>query len=246
VLRIPTLDRDTTGSAAIASATVKPGRSHPLPNPNTLIVIWSTTRETSMHTFTFICPQLTRLVVFAPDQESAVQSYAVWFDMRHGSFPETYCLTPGKLLRAILRLISMLLWPMGLPALDTTTLKPAGSFYPRRSFSPPKGDRSMFELYNFADDEDDYQVAIFAVDRERAEDVYMAVARKLGLMPEGWLGSEWDTWSGLGLIKHQWEAERRMVEGIGVYNSRTGWEILPIDYAAFELTPPPTKSGDTD
>jgi hypothetical protein len=45
-----------------------------------------------MHTFTFICPQLTRLVVFAPDQESAVQSYAVWFDMRHGSFPETYCL----------------------------------------------------------------------------------------------------------------------------------------------------------
>ncbi|MEG3086834.1 hypothetical protein [Sphingomonas sp. PB4P5] len=103
----------------------------------------------------------------------------------------------------------------------------------------------MFELHGFADDEDDYQVAIFAANRERAERIYEAVCYRLGDMPDGWLGGEWDSWWGLGLVRHQWEAERRKIEGIGVYDSKTGWAILPIDYGAFELTPPAASDGST-
>ena len=95
----------------------------------------------------------------------------------------------------------------------------------------------MFQMHQFFDDEDNYQVVVFAATQHRADKIYEAVYDRLNLMPTGWLGSEIDTWMMLGWVRHQREAELRNQEGIGVYSPATGWAILPIDYAAMELLP---------
>lgn len=61
-------------------------------------------------------------------------------------------------------------------------------------------------------------------------------------MPQGWTGSEFDKWQLLGLVRHEREACARCVEGIGVYDPRTGWTIAPIDYASFGLEPPDERT----
>ena len=76
-----------------------------------------------------------------------------------------------------------------------------------------------------------------AVSPNGVEQIYKAVCDRLNLMPTGWLGSEIDTWMMLGWVRHQREAELRNQEGIGVYHSVTGWAILPIDYAAMDISP---------
>ena len=43
-------------------------------------------------------------------------------------------------------------------------------------------------------DEVDYQVAIFAADEWRAAEIWEAIAKRFWLMPDGWLGSEVDSW----------------------------------------------------
>ena len=71
----------------------------------------------------------------------------------------------------------------------------------------------------------------------RAEQIYEAVYDRLNLMPAGWLGSEIDIWMMLGWVRHQRWVELRNQEGIGVHHSVTRWAILPIDYAAVDLSP---------
>ena len=47
-------------------------------------------------------------------------------------------------------------------------------------------------------DDGDYQAIIFAKDRERAELIWELIDERFHLMPEGWLGSEYDCWRLLG------------------------------------------------
>lgn len=93
-----------------------------------------------------------------------------------------------------------------------------------------------FEL-SFWHDSDGYQVAIFS-DSIRDEDIWDAIGERYWLMPQGWTGSEFDTWMLHGRVRHEREACARCVEGIGIYDPVIGWTILPIDYAAIELDPP--------
>ncbi len=93
-------------------------------------------------------------------------------------------------------------------------------------------------VLNLFRDNDDYQAAIFAADEWRASEIWDAIAERFWLMPEGWLGSELDSWLVLGRKWHEREACERCVEGIGVYSSVNGWTILPIDYAAIGIAPP--------
>lgn len=94
-----------------------------------------------------------------------------------------------------------------------------------------------YELSFWRDDED-YQAAIFSETSFRAEEIWIAIAERFWLMPQGWLGSEWDAWMLHGRVKHEREACSRCVEGIGIYSPDQGWKILPIDYAAIGMAPP--------
>lgn len=87
-------------------------------------------------------------------------------------------------------------------------------------------------------DDDDYQAIIFAKDWERAELIWELIDERFYLMPEGWLGSEYDCWRMLGRVRHEREACARNIEGIGIYSPRTGWTILPIDYEVIGIEPP--------
>ena len=87
-------------------------------------------------------------------------------------------------------------------------------------------------------DDDDYQAVIFAEDSFRAEHIWEAIGERYELMPEGWLDSECDTWRTVGLVRHEREACVRRIEGVGIYSSRTGWTILPIDYDTIGIEPP--------
>ncbi|MDO6415936.1 hypothetical protein Q4F19_16215 [Sphingomonas sp. BIUV-7] len=95
-----------------------------------------------------------------------------------------------------------------------------------------------FVLVGFATDDSDHQAAIFAESVERAEEIWDHVQHQLQHMPAGWLGSEWSEWQLLGHGRHQQAAESLRREGVGIYSPDTGWAILPIDYAAFDLDPP--------
>ncbi|AOW22832.1 hypothetical protein AVM11_18375 [Sphingomonas melonis TY] len=108
----------------------------------------------------------------------------------------------------------------------------------------PPGDRSVrtvrprpTQLFFYIDDED-YQVVLFASDQDRADALYDAIQADYRLLPSEWLGSEWDVWSTCGLVRHKRQAEERGVEGIGIYNP-DGWLVLPLDYEALGVTPPP-------
>jgi hypothetical protein len=107
----------------------------------------------------------------------------------------------------------------------------------------PPGDRSARDvrptptqmlLYN---DDDDYQVVLFARDQDRADELYDAIQADYRALPSEWLGSEWDAWSTVGLVRHKRQAEERGVEGLGIYNP-DGWLVLPLDYEALGVTPP--------
>lgn len=93
-------------------------------------------------------------------------------------------------------------------------------------------------VLTFFRDDDDYQAAIFAETQWRAQEIWDAIDERFWLMPKGWLGSELDTWLVLGRVRHAREACGRCTEGIGVYSPRSGWKILPIDYAAVGIGPP--------
>lgn len=92
------------------------------------------------------------------------------------------------------------------------------------------------EMHHFID-KDDYQFVFFARDDFRAGELYDAMCHRDASLPDEWLGSEWDAWTMIGLVRHQRHAENRGVEGIGVY-SADGWQILPIDYQEFGVDPP--------
>ncbi|OYY65955.1 hypothetical protein [Sphingomonas sp. 28-62-11] len=87
-------------------------------------------------------------------------------------------------------------------------------------------------------DDDDDQAIIFAKDWERAELIWELIDERFYLMPKGWLGSEYDCCRLLRRMRHERESCARNIEGIGVYSPRTGWAILPIDYAATGIEPP--------
>lgn len=91
-------------------------------------------------------------------------------------------------------------------------------------------------IYNFGDD-DGYEVVLFARDQERATELYDAILHDYRVLPREWRGSEWETWSTIGMVRHCAEAEARGVEGIAVY-STDGWLILPLDYVALGVAPP--------
>ncbi|MDG5487834.1 hypothetical protein NYR55_04270 [Sphingomonas sp. BGYR3] len=93
-------------------------------------------------------------------------------------------------------------------------------------------------VLNFFRDNDDYQAAIFASNEWRAAQIWEAIGERFWLMPEGWLGSELDTWLVLGRVRHEREACARCAEGIGIYNPRQGWTILPLDYDGLGIAPP--------
>ena len=93
-------------------------------------------------------------------------------------------------------------------------------------------------VLSFFRDGDDYQVAVFAAFEVRAAAIWDAIGERYWLMPEGWLGSELDTWLVLGRVRHEREACARCKEGIGIYSPRSGWTILPIDYEAIGISPP--------
>ena len=86
---------------------------------------------------------------------------------------------------------------------------------------------------------DNYEVVLFAESQERADLLFLVIEHHLDLLPEGWLGDEWDCWQTFGLVRHQREAEKRRVEGIGIYDSSVGWTILPLDYETIGIDPPP-------
>ncbi len=94
-------------------------------------------------------------------------------------------------------------------------------------------------VLSFFRDDDEYQVAIFAAFEERAAAIWAAIGERFWLMPEGWLGSELDTWLVLGRVRHEREACARCTEGIGIYSPRKGWTIFPLNYQAVGISPPP-------
>lgn len=107
----------------------------------------------------------------------------------------------------------------------------------------PPGDRPAravrprpTQLFFYIDD-DDYQVVLFARDQDRADELYDVIQADYRLLPSEWLGSEWDAWSTVGLVRHERQAEERGVEGLGIYNP-DGWLVLPLDYEALGVTPP--------
>ncbi|KKI17899.1 hypothetical protein [Sphingomonas sp. Ag1] len=91
-------------------------------------------------------------------------------------------------------------------------------------------------MYHFSDD-DGYEVVLFARDQERAGELYDAVVLDYRVLPREWLGSEWEAWSAIGIVRHAAQAEARGVEGVGTYNAE-GWLILPLDYKALGVAPP--------
>lgn len=108
----------------------------------------------------------------------------------------------------------------------------------------PAGDRperavrpSPTQLFFYIDD-DDYQVVLFAKDQERADTLYDVIQADYRSLPSEWLGSEWDAWSTVGLVRHRGQAEQRGVEGLGIYGP-LGWQILPLDYDTLGVQPPP-------
>lgn len=108
----------------------------------------------------------------------------------------------------------------------------------------PPGDRSAravrprpTQLFFYIDD-DDYQVVLFAKDQARADTLYDVIQADYRVLPSEWLGSEWDAWSTVGLVRHKRQAEERGVEGLGVYGP-DGWQILPLDYAVLGIVAPP-------
>lgn len=108
----------------------------------------------------------------------------------------------------------------------------------------PPGDRSARavrprpkQLFFYIDDED-LQVVLFVTDRERADTLYEVIQADYRVLPSRWLGSEWDAWSTVGLVRHKRQAEERGVEGLGIYGP-FGWQILPLDYDVLGVEPPP-------
>lgn len=108
----------------------------------------------------------------------------------------------------------------------------------------PPGDRSArdvrpdpTELF-FYNDDDDYQVVLFASDQDRADELYSAIKVDYRVLPREWLGSEWEAWTTVGLVRHKRQAEERGIEGLGIYNYN-GWLILPLEYAELGVAPPP-------
>ncbi|MEG3086833.1 hypothetical protein [Sphingomonas sp. PB4P5] len=45
-----------------------------------------------MKPYIFVCPDLERLTIFAPDEGTAVRTYATWFDARECRYPDNYCI----------------------------------------------------------------------------------------------------------------------------------------------------------
>lgn len=95
----------------------------------------------------------------------------------------------------------------------------------------------MYEMHVWEDPEDGDQVVVFTWSEERAAEIFLTLEVNFKV-PEGWTCDAWDCWQLFGLVKHEREACLRRVEGIGVYTSRKGWTLLPIDYAALGLDPP--------
>jgi hypothetical protein len=93
------------------------------------------------------------------------------------------------------------------------------------------------QMHHYRDDED-YQVVLFAHDELRADELYHAISfNDHRDLPAEWLGSEWEAWTTVGLVRHQRQAEERGIEGVGVY-TKQGWQIFPLDYGAFRVDPP--------
>lgn len=108
----------------------------------------------------------------------------------------------------------------------------------------PPGDRSTrdvrpnpTELF-FYNDDDDYQVVLFASDQDRADELYSAIEVDYRVLPREWDGSEWEAWTTIGLVRHKRQAEERGIEGLGIYNA-DGWLVLPLDYEALGVEAPP-------
>lgn len=98
----------------------------------------------------------------------------------------------------------------------------------------------MHVLRLFRDDED-YQAAIFAENHRRAAEIWEAIGERFWLMPAGWIGGEVEAWELFGKARHKRVACERCIEGIGIYDASSGWEILPLDYDAIGMVPPPGR-----
>lgn len=96
----------------------------------------------------------------------------------------------------------------------------------------PKGTK----MHHFVD-EDDYEVVLFAHSVARAADLYGAISHDYSVLPRPWLGSEWEAWLAVGIVRHERQATQRGVEGLGIYTDQ-GWQILPLDYRALGINPP--------
>lgn len=95
---------------------------------------------------------------------------------------------------------------------------------------------SSTELHVFTDEDGD-EVVLFTHDPFRAGELYDAIHDRLDLLPSGWMPHAWEAWTTVGLVRHGIQAEQRGIEGVGIYDSESGWQILPLDYAALGIAP---------
>lgn len=87
------------------------------------------------------------------------------------------------------------------------------------------------------EDDDGHEYVIFAKSEDRTETIFEAILNAPRSLPKAWKPMVWKEWSTKGLVRNHRQAERRGVEGIGLYTA-AGWCILAIDYLAFDIDPP--------
>ena len=95
---------------------------------------------------------------------------------------------------------------------------------------------ALTKAFHYVDDEGD-EMVLFAHGDVRANELYDGVITCPGAMPRAGAMSAWTAWNTVGLVRHLAQAERRGIEGIGLYR-REGWQILPINYVAIGMDPP--------
>lgn len=91
-------------------------------------------------------------------------------------------------------------------------------------------------MYEYAGDHDE-ELVIFAADRERADLLHFALVEHEDVRPDWWTPNAWDEWQELGQVRHARQAEKRGIEGLGVYMVQ-GWRLLQLDYDALGVAPP--------
>ncbi|MBX9813085.1 MAG: hypothetical protein A4S12_09035 [Proteobacteria bacterium SG_bin5] len=86
-------------------------------------------------------------------------------------------------------------------------------------------------------DEDGDEFVLFTPNEGRALAIYEAYRRDTQALPGNWVAQTYEYWLTLGLVRHERQARRRGVEGLGRYTP-AGWLILPIDYERLGLPTP--------